>query len=304
MPSYLIQKRIHTLLEYVVFNEAGPIPFTRNNIQFSSWEPNAWNTRFWLAERTVDADSHLLAWKAFQKSLTQIVSRTSFVGQAYHTDIGQPYLIKRADSNVAFLRYTREHSPVPLHFNAQTLQSLDILINDMRVPDAFYLYWNNAVNAMGYSAKLPLLFAALEILFERASKSPADYYAEIEKTFGTSLREKLYGTPEDRGRSGLRQRLVHGDYLSEDDTQNYVEIIHETIVRYFNENLLRDHSLSEDIVNPQRHFYGNLDEWKGYIRSETNAPLLLKPVQEEFEASDMIPQIYQIVPWEEHPQNY
>jgi hypothetical protein len=305
MATYLIQKQICTLLDFLLFNEAKSIPsFTLHNIEFSPWNQDERQTRLWLAERTVDADSYMSAWKVFHTSLRQIVSRTSFVGQAYHTDLGQPYLIKKADSDVAIYRYTRERRPVPLHFNAETLQSLAILLDDARVPDAFYWYWNDAVNALGYSAKLVLMFAAVEVLFEKASKKKVDYYADIERVFGPKDKITLFGKDKDKGRSGVRQRLVHGDYFSEKDTQNYVELIHKTIVRYFNDNVLHDHRLSEDIVNPQRHFYGNLDEWRGYIQSVGDAPLLLKPVQEEFKSTDMLPKNYQIVPLEEEPPDY
>ena len=33
--------------------------------------------------------------------------------------------------------------------------------------------------------------------------------------FGPELKLELYGTKEDRGSSGLRQKLVHGEYLGE-----------------------------------------------------------------------------------------
>lgn len=318
MPSYLIQKRIHTLVEYGLYNDNGPLPFTRDNIQFSSWQPDAWRTRFWLAQSTLQADNFISAWKAFQARLTRIVVRTAFVGQAYHTDIGQPYLIKKADSELAYFRHSQDSQPVPLHFSEEELGSLDILLADTDIPHAFYLYWNDAVNAVGYTAKLVLMFAALEILFEKASRSRRQrmtqrspskrqvkrrFYAAARKVFGADLKKQLYGTAKD-SRSGLRQRLVHGDYLSENDTENYVEIIHKTIVRHFNQCMLQQHPVHEAVVNPQRHLFGNLEGWQGYVRPETNAPLLLKPVHEAFQADDMNPRGYDIVPPDERPKNY
>ena len=307
MPSYLVQKRIHTLLEYSLFDGARINPFIRNAIRFSPWEQDvdtAWRSRFWLTESLIEADNFPSAWRLFQESLTRVVSRIAFLGQAYHTNLGQPYLIKRTDSNIAYFRHSRDRQPVPLHFDDDDLSSLDILLGDAHVRDSFFLYWNDAINALGYSAKLVLMFAAVEILFEKSSRSTAEYYAVIEAVFGAEHKRELYGTPEDRGRSGLRQRLVHGDYLSENDTKNYVELIHQKIVRYFNAGLLRSHPINEGVVSPQRHLYGNMEGWQGFIRPETDAPLYLKPVQEAFDADDSNPQGYEIVPPNERPDTY
>lgn len=233
-----------------------------------------------------------------------IGSRVAFLGQAYHTDLGEHYLIKRTDSNIAYFRHSRDRQPVPLHFGQEELDSLDFLLANDDVPEEFYVYWNDAINAMGYPAKLLLMFAALEALFEKGSRSTAEYYAAIEAMFGPDLKRELYGTPEDRGRSGLRQRLVHGKHLSEKDTKNYVEIIHCCVVKHFNQDILRDRPINEGVVSPQRHLYGNLEGWQGFIRPEAGAPLLLKPVHEAFEADDSNPAGYQIVPLDVRPERY
>lgn len=87
MPPYLVQKRIHTLLDYGIFDECVLVPFTRNGIRFSSWETDtalAWRSRFWLAEREIESCDFREAWKIFQESLTKTASRIAFVGQAYY----------------------------------------------------------------------------------------------------------------------------------------------------------------------------------------------------------------------------
>ncbi|HZC67725.1 MAG TPA: hypothetical protein VE201_03815, partial [Nitrospirales bacterium] len=195
MPSYLVQKRIHTLLEYAVFNEAALRPFTRNGIRFSSWEPDittAWRSRFWLSECDIESDNLIDAWKLFQESLTKIASRIAFLRQAYHTDLGQPYLVRKTGSDIAYFRHSQDRSPVPLMFNQEELGSLDVLLNNATVPDEFYLYWNDAINAFGYTAKLLLMFAALESLFEKGSRNAFQYYSAIETVFGADLKKELY----------------------------------------------------------------------------------------------------------------
>ena len=307
MPSYLVQKRIHTLLDYGIFDKCVLAPFTRNGIHFSSWETNpdlAWRSRFWLAEREIESCDFREAWKMFHESLTKTISRIAFVGQAYCMHSAQPFLIHRTDSDIAWFRHSIEREAVPLMFDSDELGSLDLLLGHSEISEAFYLYWNDAINAFGYSSKLVLMFAALEILFQRASRTANEFYADIELLFGPELKRALYGTPEDKGRSGLRQRLVHGDYLSEDDTGNYVIEIHQHIVRHFNGGVLRERPINENIVGPQRHPYGNMDAWAGFIRSEAQALLRLKPVLGAFDADENNHEGYEIVPLDDRPTTY
>lgn len=307
MPRYLIQKRIHSLLEYAVYEEGGLTSFTRNDIRFSPWDPDiatAWQSRFWLAESDIESIDFNGAWKIFHQSLEKVTSRIAFVGQAYYVHLAQPFLIHKNDSGIAWFRHSIEREAVPLMFDAQELGSLDVLLSHGDIPESFYLYWNDAINAFGYSSKLVLMFAALEVLFQRASRTADEFYAEIETFFGAELKRDLYGTREDRGRSGLRQRLVHGDYLSESDTKNYVLMIHQHIVRHFNSGVLRERPINENIVGPQRHPYGNMDWWEGFIQPEVHAPLRLKPVLEAFDADENNPEGYEIVPPDERPTSY
>jgi|CXWL01.1.fsa_nt_gi hypothetical protein len=307
MSSYLVQKRIHTLLDYGIFDKCVLAPFTRNGIHFSSWETNpdlAWRSRFWLAEREIESCDFREAWKMFHESLTKTASRIAFVGQAYYMHLAQPFLIHRIDSGIAWFRHSIEREAVPLTFDADELGSLDLLLGHGEISEAFYLYWNDAINAFGYSSKLVLMFAALEILFRRASRKTDEFYAEMEVFFGSELKKELYGTREDNGRSGLRQRLVHGDYLSEADTKNYVIVIHQHIVRHFNSGVLRERPINENIVGPQRHPYGNMNEWAGFIRPEAQAPLRLKPVLGAFDADENNPEGYEIVPPDDRPATY
>ena len=244
------------------------------------------------------------AWKTFHQSLTKVTSRIALVGQAYFTHLAQPFLIHRIDSDFALFRQTMDREAVPLMFDEAELASLDLLLRHGDISEAFYLYWNDAINAFGYSSKLILIFAALEILFQKASRTPSEFYAKIEVFFGPKLKRELYGTPEDRGRSGLRQRLVHGDYLSELDTKNYVLLIHEYIVRHFNSGVLQESPIQENIVAPQRHPFGNMDWWEGYIRAEAQEPLRLKPVLAAFEDDENNPNGYEIVPPDDRPTTY
>src|SRR5262249_1165727 len=145
VPLYMIQKRIHTLLEFGIASAGGLEAFTRHGIRFSPWEADisrAWQSRFWIAESQVNAASLSDAWKPVQDAMTRIVSRMAFIGQAYHTDLGEPYLIRKDNSPIAFFRYSTDREPVPLMFTGEELEALDKLLAAANIPDAFYLYWN------------------------------------------------------------------------------------------------------------------------------------------------------------------
>ena len=97
-------------------------------------------------------------------------------------------------------------------FMDNELTGLDSLLQDSTVPNEFYWYWNDAINTFGYSSKLLLMFAALEALFREDRRiSKETYFAKIESVFGQEIKKELYGTKEDKGRSGLRHRLSHGE---------------------------------------------------------------------------------------------
>lgn len=304
MPTYQIQKRIHTLLEYAIWEETTLSPFTLDGIQFQSWNVESpWRCQYWVTQAMVESANFAEAFKDFQKALAAIVSRIAFIGQAYHTDIGEPYLIHKTNADIAYFRHSRDRSPVPLSFGTNDLRSLITLDQARDVQAAFYSYWNDATNAVGYTAKLVLMFAALEVLFKKASRPDEEFYADIGTVFGPELKKQLYGTKQN-SRQGLRQRLVHGDHLSEHDTTNYVQLIHQHIVGYFNGGILRNTPMNEHIVNPQRHPFGNWESWQGFVRPIGGARLDLKAVQEAFDSDDSAPPGYAIVAPEDRPETY
>ena len=97
--------------------------------------------------------------------------------------------------------------------------------------------------------------------------------------------EDLYGTSKDFN-SGLRQRLVHGEYFSGVESEkDYVDLVHQRIIQYFNEAILKEELLSGSVRDPQRHIWGNKegDEIFGgrFIRAIMEKPLNLKNVLSE-----------------------
>ena len=91
------------------------------------------------------------------------------------------------------------------------------------------------------------------------------------------MNRELYVT-KDEPNSGLRHRLIHGEYFGPQDEGHYAERIHEQVIRYFNDNLFGQKLVREEVVHPQRHPFGNWEESRFFIRAKGMHRLGLKEV--------------------------
>ena len=85
-------------------------------------------------------------------------------------------------------------------------------VRGLGIPEKFYCYWNDVVNAVGYTPKLLLMCAAIGCL-TRIRLGKKDW-EKVVQVLGRELKEDLYGTEEDSS-TGLRHRLAHGEYLGQ-----------------------------------------------------------------------------------------
>lgn len=294
MNSYKIQQKIMTLSENAVGAAAGSPSFTAEDIKFTHWEFNhrdGWFANAWLAEFRVEAKDATHALYEYNKKLYRVIPRVSLVGQAYIQYLVQPYLITKKTSDVAYLYYPFDTGPVGLMFQEEEKKALDNLLRNNDIPEEFFLYWNDAVNTTGYSSKLLIQFSALDALIRRPDGTK-DY--GLRKTIlGKELKDKIYAQ-----NTGLRHRLVHGEYFSDKDSDNYMEIIHKKVIAYFNDVIFGEKLLEENIVGPQRHFFQNDSLVRCWIRQQDEDwPLELKKVLEDIEGNkdDPWPKKYELV---------
>lgn len=285
--KYEVQKRIHTLNENAVMASGTAASFTELDINFSHWDFNyrdGWLHNYWLANGQIEASNAEEASTQFHSKLTRIIPRIALIGQCYIESVLEPFVVLRADSELAWFRYTRDMKGVPLMFGDPELKALRHLLKNSEISEAFYYYWNDAVNTIGYSPKLLLLFSALEALFKPEREKGKDhYYAVIETVLGGDLKTELYGTKENPG-FGLRQRLVHGEYLEADDTQrNCVELIHKKLVEYFNTYIFKEKLIEEHVVHPHRHFFGNKEGCAFFVKSNASRKVELKALLSDIE---------------------
>jgi len=281
---YRVEQKIETLASNAVIKDDRVAMFTVGSVTLSHWDfdmSRGWTTHSWLAEQTVEADNFKAAYGTFRRGLGRIVPRIALICQTYIDHLFQPLLIVQEESSFAFLRYRAKRSATGLMFDDDHRQALDRLLSDTSIPDAFYYYWNDVVNAVGYTPKLLLMCSAIECL-TRTGRRKKDW-ARIERILGKELKEELFGTQENSD-SGLRHRLTHGEYLGPGDSgTNYVELIHKRMMAYFNEHVLGAPSLDLEVVAPQRHFWGNFEGADLFIKRKRPGTLSLKGVLEDFE---------------------
>lgn len=291
MPNYKIEHRISTLSENAVGAANGVPSFTAEEIVFTHWEFNhrdGWLVDAWLAEYDVEAVDAKNALFEFKKRLYRVIPRVSLIGQSYIQYLVQPYLITKQGSNVAYFYYPFDVGPTGLMFQEEEKKALDILLADTNIPEEFFLYWNDAVNTTGYSSKLLIMFAALDALI-RKPDGTKDYTLRL-SILGGDLKDKIYAQT-----TGLRNRLVHGEYFSDDDTDNYMELVHKKIVGYFNDTIFNEKLIEENVIGPQRGFFNNDNLLRMFIRQkEEEWPLELKKVVKncEIEENDHFPKCY------------
>ncbi|MEU1550877.1 hypothetical protein [Nocardia sp. NPDC005745] len=157
-------------------------------------------------------------------------------------------------------------------FTESEKKALDILLGSNRISEEFFLYWNDAVNADGYSSKLLLMFAAIDALIKPPGGGARNTRLR-EPILGQNLSREICGPPP----NGLRNRLVHGEYFSPIDVDDYVTRVHEKIVRYINDEILHDNLIEEGVTHPQRNFYDNVHTAGRWIQQIDDAwPLALK----------------------------
>lgn len=253
MSKYTIQWKVQTLAENAVGMENEQPSFKAGGITFTHWEFNhrdGWITDAWQSEATIEAPNHHSAFSEFGGMLSHIVPRVSFVAQAYTEARMQPILITRNDSDIGVFVDYFDSEPVGLMFMDEEKEALDKLLSNTDIDNAFFSYWNDAVNTIGQTAKLLVMFSAIEAL---AKKPNGDKdWLKIEDILGQDLKNEIF-TPA----IGLRHRLTHGEYFGTQDSKNYVEEIHKKLMTYFNDYIFGSKLLSEDVTGPQRHFFGN-----------------------------------------------
>lgn len=276
------------MAECAVLSGSSDSSFVEGMYKFShvGYSPSSgWRDRAWVAEAVVEGLDINDAYRKFSQGLTKITSRISLVGQAcidYHRE---SFLIHKMGSSVALFRYIHRGEGVGLMFMDKEVKALRILLLDKFLPDNFFLYWNEATNISNYSAKLLLMFSALETIITKDQTSKN--WQLLNDILGSNVVKDCFG---ERGNSsiGLRNRLVHGEYFSVGDfDKDYVTLIHDGVIKYINNNILQAKLIEEDVVSPQRGFE-EVDQLRSYIKladstTEFSIEALVRDASKDFQ---------------------
>jgi len=283
--QYKIDQKILTLAECAVMdNEDRPASFKVEDTEFIHLDFNycdGWTSHAWVASAIVEAENWNSAFSRFIEKLSRLIPRISLIAQAYIEYLTEPLLIHKVGSEVALFRYVKNIDPVGLMFMENEKGALIKLLSDKEIPENFYYYWNDAVNAVGYSAKLLLMFSAIEALSRNLEMSSGKKFYEIrEDILGKDLAGEIF-----RQNDGLRHRLSHGHYFDgRDNGKNYIEIIHQKIIQYFNAKIIKESLICEDVKHPQRNFFGNKEGGYTFIKTKDDgSEFNLKDVLHDFD---------------------
>jgi len=296
---YLIEYRIATIIAAAVTQDDRQISpsFSIDLMTFSPWDATAatdvWGSqRYWLASTVVEATDYREAYSMSWRRLARIGPRIALVTQAYIDVQGQPYLIVHdGGASLGYFTYMADRPGVGLMFMDDQLRALAKLLDEPTVPEEFYYYWNDAVNAVGYTAKLLLMFSAIEVLTKPQGDGEEENprrrqrrkdWSKVRQVLGDELTTAMFGTAE-ASWDGLRHRLTHGEYLGRQDAgMNYLERIHKQVMGYFNREILGASLIAENVISPQRHPWGGKKGGQWFIQTRDRRPLSLRAAVEDF----------------------
>ncbi|HMP28260.1 MAG TPA: hypothetical protein PKD85_01585, partial [Saprospiraceae bacterium] len=161
------------------------------------------NSDEWIVSSKISSGKLETALNSFRSKLSKIIPRISLIGQSYIEFTHEPFIVHDISRKEFFFKYAGNFKPVGLMFMENQHKALKKLMKNKDIPDAFYFYWNEAVNSIGYSAKLLLMFSAIEALVKKDGVKKRELINEI---LGENLANDLF----ENSNKGLRHRLVHG----------------------------------------------------------------------------------------------
>lgn len=294
MNQYSIHQKIKTISDLCILDEKGvPLPIIIDGIEFKQWDFNladGCKGDAWIAEGKEEAKNYHEAFFAFRKKLSNIVPKIAFVSQCYMDYTQETFLVNKINDNsekIAFIHYVFERGVTGLMFMEEEGDDFEKLKGEN---NEFFWYMTDCYNTTGYTAKLLLIFSALESLAGKEVKKDADgndYETYNKDKMKEIIGDKLYNTVY--GKGGMRHKLTHGEYIDPSFSgTNYVDLFHKLILEHFNKNF--GTKLNLDVVHPQRHPFGNAYYTNVFIKPKEGyeRELTLKKVTEDFKDGDAV----------------
>lgn len=274
MNTYKIQHKIHTLSEVSIHPDANYLVCPEFMIEWFRFTPFEFNSanqhlleKAWIVEKEVHSNTAFEWLNLFRLELNKISPKIAFLSQCYFEYLSQSFLILRLNDNPENKFICRDVTPtegVPLHFQDQELTDYNLLMSIPELRDnQSFIYLQDYYNSTSWRPKAMLLFSALEALAGRIEKMDDEwnsYFTYDKSRMIQILWKELYNTVF--WRDWLRHKLNHWEDISRyfqemvQVWKDYGSEIYLKIIQYFNRNYWL--SISEEVVNPWRHFFGNM----------------------------------------------
>lgn len=278
MNKYLIEHKIKTLSELSK-------SFDFEDFNFRQWDFNyrdGWLGDAWIASKIITAVNATEAINKFRKELIPIVDCIAFVSQCYTTVEFEPFIIIKQNNNlkkVFFLNFTYESKGVPLHFDEEEKNALQVL-NNFGEKHAFR-YLRESTNSSTFYTRLAMLVAALESIAGQKTINGKKFtnkeFINKEIIGDANLFKKIFAYGE-----GIRPQLFHGCEINLGaGDPDYIKEIYERIVGFFNDKF--NIKINFSVVNPQRVPFGNYRGGKAWLEpKDKEKDINLKDVVEIF----------------------
>lgn len=274
MNKYLIKYKLATVSELIK-------PFILEGYEFSSYNPEWWNSSGWVASKEIEAENAGKARNEFMKGLFPLVGELSVISQCAFRYTANSYFIYKLTNNPEkkiYIYFVREVPHVGLHFDDKEVANLNKIHT---IPNKHGLFFiADAANGGSFFTDLSMLLIGVEGLAGEIESRGMKKTNQIvlKEILGEDLYDKLYPYGE-----GLRNLLFHGKVKNHAKFDGLVEEVYVRIRVYLKTKY--DISLEENVVHPQRNFHGNFEQ-AAALEAFKNEPILdLKIIDEAFDTS-------------------
>jgi hypothetical protein len=272
MNDYLINHKIATVAELIQ-------GFSSGGYEFSPYTKEYWSCDAWVASKIISANNAGEARYKFITDLVLEVEKFSVVSQCAFRLVANSYFIYKKTHNpdkIIYIYYVRGVGHTGLHFDTQEIEQLPKFESIPNKNGLFYIM--EAANSMTAITRLTMLLASAEGFAGEIKKNgriQTDQNA-LKAILGDELYDKLYpyGT-------GLRHKLIHGNIQNQSLYNGLAEAVYEKLTEYLENNF--DIQLEQNVVNPQRNFYGNFLCAGSFEKVKDESLLDLKMIEDAFD---------------------
>lgn len=291
MKKYYIQSRVSTWTEILAkythdeneedIKKMFKSEFEYEWLHFEQWDFSVaqwalWDA--WIVYNELEADNLAEVINKHLKKLTQVLPRVFFCVPVWHSfGFHESLLISNDEFQTGFYFMRKEREWTWLVITDEILEVLESK-NVQNIPDKFFLYYSEFINANTALAWLSLWMSALETIRPEKNDERKEILWEelFYKIFGKS--DKNY--PERK--QGIRHKIHHGLYPEEwDHPEKDFEDMHKAIqicLLKLNPDIKKIYDKRADFVSIPRQ--KKVIEWHNWIClfSENHQPLNLREI--------------------------